>query len=88
MSYLARELARLNGALCDDPTGARYPELYAAQQALAWALEPTVTQSPSAYLISSGGDVAGCSANDRPEMSLETECQAPSLRHTPRPDTR
>lgn len=41
------ESIRINQALLDpDTTDDRYRELYAAQQALGWALDPTVARSP------------------------------------------
>lgn len=53
MSFVARELARLHDALCaDEDNGA----LRAAQQALAWSLEPTGFMPPGDMLL---GTVAG-----------------------------
>ena len=45
MSFIQRELDRISRAL-HEPRSAEYNRLYAAQQALAWALEPTGFQSP------------------------------------------
>lgn len=62
MSFVAREMERLNRALDEGVGNPRYPELYAAQQALAWALEPSSAISPYAYLTSTDADAGGCSA--------------------------
>ena len=40
MSFVARELKRINMALNDPEYSEKYQELYAAQQALSWALDP------------------------------------------------
>ena len=48
MSYLEQELARLESAL--DARADHYAEIYAARQAIAWAMDPGSTRSPSAYL--------------------------------------
>jgi hypothetical protein len=51
MSFLQREHDRLM-ELCIDPsgTGREYDALYAAKQALAWALDPDAVASPSAQI--------------------------------------
>jgi hypothetical protein len=46
MSFIQRELDRIGAALGDKSNGENYERLYAAQQALAWALEPTGFRSP------------------------------------------
>lgn len=46
MSFIQRELGRLQGALLDPANAERYDRLYAAQQALAWAAEPEGFRSP------------------------------------------
>ncbi len=69
MSFVQRELERLGHALSASPQGDHYAELYAAQQALAWALEPAVIQSPSRLLTSSEVGEADCWADIRPATS-------------------
>jgi HEPN domain-containing protein len=59
MSFVSREIEKLNRALREAPEGDRRAELYAAQQALAWALEPCVIQAPSVTI--SGNDQEYCS---------------------------
>jgi hypothetical protein len=50
MTYIEQELARLDGALDNGIGNPRYPEIYAARQALAWALDPGSARAPNAYL--------------------------------------
>jgi hypothetical protein len=72
MGFVERELEKLNRALDDGVGNPRYPEIYAAQQALAWALDPEGFQSPSAFVTCSEADSAGCSAGSRPAASLDS----------------
>lgn len=46
MSYIQREMDRVSAALTEAPRPADYAELYAAQQALAWALDPYAVKAP------------------------------------------
>ena len=62
MSFIQRELERLGRALCADPRPERQAELYAAQQALAWALDPSVAMPPYDHLIT------------RPIAVADTDC--------------
>lgn len=62
MGFVAREMDRLSRALSAHPDDPRRPELYAARQALAWALEPTSALAPTTYFTSSAEGAAGCSA--------------------------
>ncbi len=48
MSFIRREIDRIRESLV--ASGPRYDELYAAQQALEWALEPSGTKSPYAMI--------------------------------------
>jgi hypothetical protein len=50
MSFIQRELERIGSELTTSQS-ARYAELYAAQQALVWALEPTGFKSPYDMLV-------------------------------------
>lgn len=72
MSFVQREIDRLNGALDDGVGNPRYPEIYAAQQALAWALDPLVIQSPYAFIAGSEAAAGDCSAESRPPPSSDT----------------
>lgn len=60
MGFIGRELERLGHALCADPRPEREAELYAAQQALAWALDPAIAMSPYAMLTDSAATGTGC----------------------------
>ena len=40
MSFIQRELDKLNNALNEGVGDPNYPQYYAAQQAMAWALRP------------------------------------------------
>lgn len=63
MGFVTRELERLSRALRDQPDGNRYTEIYAAQQALSWVLDPEVFRSPCGYLVTgTAPDEVGCSA--------------------------
>jgi hypothetical protein len=46
MSFIQRELDRIGDALRQPRPNNRYAELYAAQQALIWATDPTDFKSP------------------------------------------
>ncbi len=46
MSFIQRELDKLTLALSEPQEEGIYPQLHAAQQALAWALEPRGVKSP------------------------------------------
>ena len=51
MTFIEQELARLEGALGSGVECPRFDEIYAARQALAWALDPGSTRAPAAYLL-------------------------------------
>lgn len=51
MSFVQRELDRIGTALQQAQPNNRYAELYAAQQALLWAIEPTDFRSPCDMLV-------------------------------------
>jgi hypothetical protein len=46
MSYIQRELDKIAVALRDPQSQERHQELYAAQQALVWALDPNCYRAP------------------------------------------
>jgi hypothetical protein len=50
MGMVDRELDRIAVALRQTPSGPRYEELYAAQQALSWATDPYTFASPGDFL--------------------------------------
>ena len=70
MSFVEREIYRIREALLADPEGANYRCLYAAQQALAWSLDPNNFRSPFNHIYEiEGGDLgaAGTLAPSEPE---------------------
>jgi hypothetical protein len=46
MSFIQRELDRIGTALRQSQPGLRYSQLYAAQQALSWTIEPEIIAAP------------------------------------------
>lgn len=56
MSFIQRELDRIAEELRKNPNGEHYAELYAAQQALSWALEPGGFRGPYAMITSDPRD--------------------------------
>lgn len=80
MGFIERELRRLEAALREPQTDARYCQLYAAQQALSWALDPDGYASP--YAVVQTGSVMpltgtpegseGCLAAPRHSLSSDT----------------
>ena len=77
ISSIEREMERMSRALCANPGSDRHAELYAAQQALAWALDPNAAQSPHSFVMGSGAGSEGCSAGSRRLPSSDTP--APTL---------
>ncbi len=79
MSFIQRELDRIN-SLLGDGSNPHYAELYAAQQALAWALEPTGYKAPlDAVMKDTLADSEDYSVHTRPPSSLNTydRCERP-----------
>ena len=77
MSFIQRELDRLSTALRQKNSPDRHCQLYAAQQALAWALEPTAFGKPCDVIFDGGvqpisgtlAGSAGCPAEARHSLS-------------------
>lgn len=63
MGFVERELAKLSRALVSDPDGVRYAELYAAQQALSWSLDPQGFKPPFAMITGIQEGSGDCSAD-------------------------
>lgn len=61
MSFIRRELERLEVALRDPMSGEHHCALYAAQQALSWALDPESFKSPYAQTMGIREGSVGCS---------------------------
>jgi hypothetical protein len=83
MDQLRIELERIERALGDPQTDERYCQLYAAQQALAWALDPSTMMSPyeaiqRGRVIPPNGireDSKDCPADPRRSRFSGTYCQ-------------
>jgi hypothetical protein len=67
MSFIAREIERIRSAILAGDN--RRAELYAAQQALEWALEPDGIQSPYGMVMGIQEGSADYSADPRPAAS-------------------
>lgn len=72
MSFIQRELDRIGEALRAAPEGNQYAQLYAAQQALAWATEPNGYAAPSMLLMGIPAGSRDCSAHLHPTPSSDT----------------
>jgi hypothetical protein len=51
MQFIKRELDRLHGVLTSDKSPERHAELYAAQQALVWAMDAETFKAPHDMLV-------------------------------------
>jgi hypothetical protein len=60
MSFIQRELQKLSRIILLNPVGAK--EVYAAQQALSWALDPQAFKSPYAMLMGTQEGSEDCQA--------------------------
>jgi len=69
MSFIQRELDRIQLALIDEKNETVKLELYAAQQALAWSQEPTGFKSPYAMIKDIQGGSEDYSAHSHPLSS-------------------
>lgn len=70
--FLQRELDRIAVALRADPRPECYDRLHAAQQALAWASDPTAFASPCEVMNVAQGNpavLAGCLDGGHPQSS-------------------
>jgi len=70
MSYIQRELDRIGNALRNSQFGERYAELYLAQQALSWALEPNGFAPPTALIEGIPEDSKDCLSESDPAPFL------------------
>lgn len=69
MSFIRRELDRIGAALRDPQSSNCRAELYAAQQALAWASEPVGFAAPYATIMGIQEAPIDCSERIRPPSS-------------------
>ena len=59
MSFIQREIDRLRGAILTSE-GDKRDQLYAAQQALSWALDPACFKTPYCLVTGTPADSADC----------------------------
>ena len=71
MSFMQRELDRIRQALLTERAGETYDRLYAAQQALAWASDPTGFRSPLNSIMGTQEGSEDCLAHPRPPRSSD-----------------
>lgn len=63
MGFIERELEKLHSAMVAGIGDPRWPELYAAQQALSWALDPKSFRAPFDYLKNIPAGSGDCSVD-------------------------
>lgn len=78
MSFVQRELASIQRAMRDPAHSNRYAELYAAQQALSWAIEPAGFAPASKMITGIQASLEDCSAHLHPQPSLDICSRADS----------
>ena len=67
MGFVQREIDRIREQLIgSEPNAPRWRELYAAQQALEWALEPGGIASPYTMIAGTQEGSEDCSEHPRP----------------------
>ena len=71
MSFLHRERMKLNVAITETIDDRRRGQLYAAQQALAWAEDPIGFASPFAFLMGIAANSKDCPAEYHPPQSSD-----------------
>ncbi len=69
MGFIERELEKISAALRESQAAEHYDRLYAAQQALAWVLEPTGFKAPYNAIMCTEEDSKGCLSESRPVSS-------------------
>lgn len=70
MSFVSRELEKLSRALQSEPQGNHYEKLYAAQQALSWAMEPQGFKAPTVMIMDTQQGLEDClEYHDLPQSS-------------------
>jgi hypothetical protein len=74
------ELGKIGVALVETKDPERYNRLYAAQQALAWALNPAAFRSPLAFVMGRSEGSGDCLVYPCPPSSADTDCQPHSSR--------
>ena len=75
MGFVDRELQRLAVAIVDPSNSAKRDQLYAAQQALGWAIEPNAAKSPYDMIMGIPGEPGDCPGEPHPLLSSGTCAQ-------------
>lgn len=73
MGLIQREIDRIRNALLSNHS--KQNELYAAQQALEWALEPSGMKSPYTMITGTQEDSGDCSVRPHLPPSSDTCCR-------------
>ena len=76
-SFIQREIDRLSAAIVDPGQANQRAELYAAQQALAWALEPSGFRSPYGAIMGIPEAPEDYQAPPHPVPSLDIRALGP-----------
>lgn len=79
MEMIEREINRIRRILTNEPDNPKYDRLYAAQQALAWALRPNGFKSPFIMIMGTQEGSEDCLAEDRPPQSSDICARCGSL---------
>jgi hypothetical protein len=69
MGFVEEECERLAARLREPCSAEIYRQLYAARQALSFALIPTVFRAPLDTILSTQADSADCLENNHPPLS-------------------
>ncbi|MEO8244580.1 MAG: hypothetical protein ABI832_19980 [bacterium] len=69
MGFIQRELDRISAALSRNAESLGYDALYAAQQALAWVLEPTGIKPPLSMIMGTQEATEDCQHDSDPGRS-------------------
>lgn len=69
MSFVQRELDKIAGALREPHLADKYEQLYAAQQALSWALNPSGFRAPYDEIMGILAAPEDCPASIHPRLS-------------------
>lgn len=69
MSFIQREIDRLNAAIRNRQDNANHEKMYSAQQALSCALDPNNFASPYDLTMGTQANLEGCFDPHRPPQS-------------------
>lgn len=74
MSFICRELRKIESALHQEEDEGRKRELYAARQALGWALEPRGYKAPYNMIMGILPEKEDCLVHNHPLLTSDTSC--------------